>query len=138
MTGRAAVQAKIHDRMKRGRSRLRARPTAQPASKTSFTFSFRGHEQAWRGDRTNALVKSFLGGLRSVAASEKLGFVLKTGTTDMNVVAPLWKCPVVAYGPGDSSLDHTPNEHLDLDEYWKAVSVLAETLRAYTGVQEKN
>lgn len=113
-------------------------PTAQPASKTSFKFNFRGHEHAWRGDRTNALVKSFLGGLRSVAASEKLGFVLKTGTSDMNVVAPLWKCPVVAYGPGDSSLDHTPNEHLDLDEYWKAVNVLAQTLRAYTGVQEKN
>lgn len=99
--------------------------------KTRFTFTFRGHEHAWRGDRTNALAKSFLAGLRSVAASEKLGFVLKTGTSDMNVVAPVWKCPIVAYGPGDSALDHTPNEHLDLDEYWKAVNVLEHTLRAF-------
>jgi LysW-gamma-L-lysine carboxypeptidase len=82
-------------------------------------------------------VKSFLGGLRSIAATEKLGFVLKTGTSDMNVVAPVWKCPIVAYGPGDSSLDHTPDEHLELDEYWKAVQVLEQTLRAYTGVQER-
>jgi [amino group carrier protein]-lysine/ornithine hydrolase len=108
---------------------------AWPAEvKTRFTFNFRGHEQAWRGDRSNVLVKSFLGGLRSVEPAEKLGFVLKTGTSDMNVVAPVWHCPIVAYGPGDSSLDHTPNEHLNLDEYWKAVNVLEHTLRAYTGV----
>jgi [amino group carrier protein]-lysine/ornithine hydrolase len=109
------------------------KPSGPQAHKARFTLSFRGHEHAWRGDRTNALVKSFLAGLRSVEASEKLGFVLKTGTSDMNVVAPVWKCPIVAYGPGDSALDHTPNEHLDLDEYWKAVNVLEQTLRAYTG-----
>ena len=101
--------------------------------KTRFMFRFRGHEQAWRGDRSNALVRSFLAGLRSADASAKLGFVLKTGTSDMNVVAPVWKCPVVAYGPGDSSLDHTPNEHLELDEYWKAINVLEQALRAYGG-----
>ena len=47
----------------------------------------------------------------------------------MNVVATVWGCPIVAYGPGDSSLDHTPNEHLLLDEYWRAVLVLEQTLR---------
>src|SRR5687767_11582477 len=108
-------------------------PTGRPANKTKFTLTFRGHEQAWRGDRSNALVRSFLAGLRSVDASQKLGFVLKTGTSDMNVVAPVWKCPIVAYGPGDSSLDHTPNEHLELDESWKAVQVLEQTLRSYVG-----
>jgi [amino group carrier protein]-lysine/ornithine hydrolase len=104
-------------------------PSGHQAIKTSFKLTFRGYEQAWRGDRTNALVRSFLAGLRTVDASEKLGFVLKTGTSDMNVIAPVWKCPIVAYGPGDSSLDHTPNEHLELDEYWKAVNVLEQTLR---------
>ena len=108
------------------------RPTSERANKTSFTLTFRGHEQAWRGDRSNTLVRSFLAGLRSVEVSEKLGFVLKTGTSDMNVVAPAWKCPIVAYGPGDSALDHTPNEHLELDEYWKAVNVLEETLRSFS------
>jgi [amino group carrier protein]-lysine/ornithine hydrolase len=107
------------------------RPTGEQANKTRFNLSFRGHERAWRGDRTNVLVKSFLSGLRSVEASEKLGFVLKTGTSDMNVVAPVWKCPVVAYGPGDSSLDHTPHEHLNLDEYWRAVNVLEQSIRAF-------
>ena len=105
---------------------------AWPAeAKARFTFTFRGHEPAWRGDRRNALVRSFLAGLRSHDSSAQLGFVVKTGTSDMNVVAPIWKCPTVAYGPGDSSLDHTPNEHLQLDEYWAAVNVLEQTLHAF-------
>jgi LysW-gamma-L-lysine carboxypeptidase len=108
-------------------------PSGHQAVKTSFKLTFRGYEQAWRGDRTNALVRGFLAGLRSHDASEKLGFVLKTGTSDMNVVAPIWKCPIVAYGPGDSSLDHTPNEHLQLGEYWRAVNVLEQTLIAFAG-----
>jgi LysW-gamma-L-lysine carboxypeptidase len=99
---------------------------------TVFALKFRGYERAWRGDRNNALVRSFLAGLRTVDASEKLGFVLKTGTSDMNVVGPVWQCPIVAYGPGDSALDHTPNEHLPLDEYWKAVNVIEQTLIAFS------
>ena len=101
--------------------------------KARFVFKFRGYERAWRGDRSNALVRGFLAGLRSHDHGAQLGFVLKTGTSDMNVVAPIWKCPIVAYGPGDSSLDHTPNEHLELDEYWKAINVLEQTLTAYVG-----
>jgi LysW-gamma-L-lysine carboxypeptidase len=107
-------------------------PAGQQAGKTTFTLKFRGYERAWRGDRHNPLVRSFLAGLRSVEASEKLGFVLKTGTSDMNVVGPVWKCPIVAYGPGDSALDHTPNEHLPIDEYWKAVNVIEQTLIAFS------
>jgi LysW-gamma-L-lysine carboxypeptidase len=53
------------------------------------------------------------------------GFVLKTGTADMNLVAPAWSCPVLVYGLGDSSLDRTPQEHLPLEEYRKSVDMLA-------------
>ena len=111
------------------------RPTGEQANRTSFTFKFRGYEKAWRGDRNNALVRSFLAGVRAIEPSEKLGFVLKTGTSDMNVVGPAWQCPIVAYGPGDSALDHTPNEHLSMDEYWKAVRVIEETITAFSQVQ---
>jgi LysW-gamma-L-lysine carboxypeptidase len=90
---------------------------------------FRGYEQTWRSERDPLLVRSFLAAIRSIAPDEKASFVVKTGTSDMNVVAPVWGCPIVAYGPGDSSLDHTPNEHLLLDEYWRAVLVLEQTLR---------
>ena len=46
----------------------------------------------------------------------------------MNIVGPHWNCPILAYGPGDSSLDHTPDEHIDLDEYLRAIDVLTAVL----------
>jgi LysW-gamma-L-lysine carboxypeptidase len=98
--------------------------------RTSLALHFRGWEQAWRADRTTPLVRSFLGAIRTVAPGSAPGFVVKTGTSDMNVVAPVWQCPILAYGPGDAALDHTPHEHLSLDEYWTAIEVLSEALRS--------
>jgi LysW-gamma-L-lysine carboxypeptidase len=46
----------------------------------------------------------------------------------MNVVGPAWGCPIAAYGPGDSSLDHTPDEHIDLEEFQLAIDVLVHAL----------
>jgi LysW-gamma-L-lysine carboxypeptidase len=60
-------------------------------------------------------------------------FKLKTGTSDMNTVGPAWGCPIVAYGPGDSSLDHTPNEHIDVEEYKRAIDVLTRALEILGG-----
>ncbi|MFC6961995.1 [LysW]-lysine hydrolase [Halocatena marina] len=48
----------------------------------------------------------------------------KTGTSDMNVFASEWDCPMVTYGPGDSDLDHAPNEHLPLESFDRSVAVL--------------
>jgi len=79
-------------------------------------------EHAYQGDRNNALVRGMLAAIR--AQGGQPGFVLKTGTSDMNVVGEKWTCPIIAYGPGDSDLDHTPNEHLPLNEYAKAVATL--------------
>jgi LysW-gamma-L-lysine carboxypeptidase len=45
----------------------------------------------------------------------------------------VWKCPAVVYGPGDSALDHTPNEHINLEDYRKAVDVLSAALLKITG-----
>lgn len=85
---------------------------------------------AWRCEKNTALVRSFLSGIRSQDGEPR--FVYKTGTADLNIVAPIWKCPAVVYGPGDSSLDHTPNEHIELEEYEKAVNVLEEALEKLT------
>jgi LysW-gamma-L-lysine carboxypeptidase len=96
---------------------------------TRINLCFRGYEPTWRSPRDPLLVRSFLTALRTTAPDVRPSFVVKTGTSDMNVVAPVWQCPIVAYGPGDSSLDHTPHEHLALDDYWQAVLVLEGTLR---------
>jgi [amino group carrier protein]-lysine/ornithine hydrolase len=85
---------------------------------------------AWVCEKNTPLVRSFLRSIRSEGGEPR--FVYKTGTADLNVVAPVWKCPALVYGPGDSSLDHTPNEHISLDEYEKSVRVLCGALRTLT------
>ena len=85
---------------------------------------------AYKAERNTPLVRAFLKGIRAVGG--KPGFVVKTGTADVNIVAPVWGCPAVIYGPGDSNLDHTPNEHISLEEYGKAVDVLKNVLLALT------
>ena len=81
---------------------------------------------AWECQKNTPLVRAFLNGIRSQGGEPR--FVYKTGTADLNIVAPVWKCPALVYGPGDLNLDHTPNEHIELEEYSKAVNVLCEGL----------
>lgn len=81
---------------------------------------------AWECEKNTPLVRAFLKSIRLQGGEPR--FVYKTGTADLNIVAPIWKCPAVVYGPGDSVLDHTPNEHIELEEYAKAVDVLMATL----------
>ena len=92
------------------------------------TLQFESHEVAYRAAKSTPLVRAFLRAIRETDGKPR--FVLKTGTADMNVVAPVWQCPILAYGPGDSSLDHTPEEHLNLDDYLKSIDVLRHALAA--------
>jgi LysW-gamma-L-lysine carboxypeptidase len=85
-----------------------------------------GVQEGYRTSKQSKLVPPFLRGIREAGGTPR--FTLKLGTSDMNVVGPVWKCPIVAYGPGDSSLDHTPDERIDLGEYLRAVRVLREVL----------
>jgi [amino group carrier protein]-lysine/ornithine hydrolase len=85
---------------------------------------------AFLAEKNTALVRAFLKAIRGLNGSP--GFVLKSGTADMNLVAPVWKCPVVAYGPGDSTFDHTPEEQINLGEYIHSVRVLRSVLSSLT------
>jgi LysW-gamma-L-lysine carboxypeptidase len=91
------------------------------------TLRFRGGCEAYQGEKNSPLVRAFLRGVRSAGGTP--GFLLKTGTSDMNVVGPAWRCPILAYGPGDSALDHTPEEHVEIAEFERAVDVLGTALR---------
>jgi [amino group carrier protein]-lysine/ornithine hydrolase len=90
---------------------------------------------AWACEKNTRLVRSFLSGIRSQGGEPR--FVYKTGTADLNIVAPAWKCPVVVYGPGDSSLDHAPDEHIELADYARAVDVLSEVLGRLSAQKEE-
>lgn len=100
---------------------------AFPGPQVQLCLGFQSYEPAWRSDRANLLVRAFLAAIREVSG-ERPSFLVKTGTSDMNVVGPAWGCPILAYGPGDSALDHTPHEHINLDDYWQAILTLQRAL----------
>ncbi len=89
-------------------------------------ISTRGYEPAFRAEKRNALTGAFLSAIRAEGGTP--AFLAKTGTSDMNVLGPHWACPIVAYGPGDSALDHTPNEHIEVSEYLASIRVLTRVL----------
>jgi [amino group carrier protein]-lysine/ornithine hydrolase len=95
---------------------------------TDARLRFWGADPPYRADKNTSLVRAFLAAIR--AEGLEPAFKVKSGTSDMNVVGPAWGCPIVAYGPGDSRLDHTPNEHLNLSEYQQAIRILARVLRS--------
>jgi len=89
-------------------------------------LSCRGREEAYRASKSTPLARAFIKAIRAEAGQAR--FQVKSGTSDMNVVGPAWQCPILAYGPGDAALDHTPHEHLDLDGYQRAIRVMTSVL----------
>ncbi len=87
-----------------------------------------GEETAVVTDRSNLVARSLSNAIRDHGGTPAPK--RKTGTSDMNVVNPVWNCPIAAYGPGDSGLDHTPHEHISLSEYCKSISVLQAAIEA--------
>lgn len=83
---------------------------------------------AVRTSRAHPLVRAVACAVRGVTG--RVTLKVKLGTSDMNVLAPVWGVPAIAYGPGDAALDHTDEERITLADYLLAVDVLAEALPA--------
>ncbi|QLD89505.1 [LysW]-lysine hydrolase [Natronomonas salina] len=78
-------------------------------------------EPTMQSPRTD-VARAFRVAIRQAGGDPRL--LRKTGTADMNIFAGAWDCPMATYGPGDSDLDHAPDEHLPLRELDRAVAVL--------------
>ncbi|HEY5118951.1 MAG TPA: [LysW]-lysine hydrolase [Anaerolineales bacterium] len=85
---------------------------------------------AFRVEKSTPVVGALLSGIRSLGGDPS--FSLKLGTSDLSIVGPAWNCPMAIYGPGDSTLDHTPGECISLEEYGKAAAVLVGVLKRLT------
>jgi len=78
--------------------------------------------QPWLGTPRCDLARAFRVAVRDAGGEPR--HVRKTGTCDANLFAAAWDRPVVTYGPGDSSLDHTPDERLSLPAFDRSLAVL--------------
>ena len=76
-------------------------------------------------DVNHQLCRSMVAGIRESGMQPR--YVRKSGSADMNITMAAG-IPTVAYGPGDSSLDHTQNEAISIRDYEKAIAVMKKTL----------
>jgi LysW-gamma-L-lysine carboxypeptidase len=89
---------------------------------------------ACRADRRNPVVRALNVGIR--AAGGAPAAKLKTATSDMNTLAEVWDVPMATYGPGDSRLDHSDDEHITLADYFRGIAVLTAALSELAGGRE--
>ena len=125
-----SAQLKFGLRLPPGLS-LEALETGLRGLLTDAELTMREGVAAYRGEKNTPLVRAFLAAIRRAGGNPS--FTVKSGTSDMNIVAPVWGTPTLAYGPGDSSLDHTPEEHILVAEYQKGIQVLTEVVIALGG-----
>ncbi len=72
--------------------------------------------------RNDPVVRALVEAIRAEGSTPTLW--RKGGTSDLNLVAPVWKVGGAVYGPGDAHLDHTDRESLEIDELRRAIAVL--------------
>ena len=87
-------------------------------------------------NKTSPLVHTLSASVRKVL-NKPATLLRKTGTGDMNILGRAMNLPVVTYGPGESSLDHTIDEHIDISEYLDAIQVYKETLLKLSELHQK-
>jgi LysW-gamma-L-lysine carboxypeptidase len=78
-------------------------------------------------NKTSPLVHALSSSVRKVL-NKPATLLRKTGTGDMNILGKAMNLPIVTYGPGDSHLDHTLDEHIVIGEYLDSIQVFKETL----------
>lgn len=100
---------------------------------TRFVTALRGRLQegvltvvnsvaACRTNRRDPVVRALLAGIRGQHGTPQAK--VKTATSDMNTLAEVWDVPMATYGPGDSTLDHSDDEHIVLADYLRGIAVL--------------
>ncbi|NVM29496.1 MAG: M20/M25/M40 family metallo-hydrolase [Candidatus Helarchaeota archaeon] len=99
--------------------------TGKLEQETGVTINFEVLSQieGYRVDKDTKVAQALKKAIEEVTGSEAK-FLRKAGTNFMTIIGNRLQIPVVSYGPGDPSLEHTPNEHIDIAEYKKSIDVL--------------
>lgn len=79
--------------------------------------------------RNSSIVRAFTRSFKKEGL--KVNCIVKKGTSDMNTLSTKWDIPMVAYGPGDSSLDHTIFERLSYKEVEESRRILKNAIEEW-------
>lgn len=87
-------------------------------------------------DKGSPLVRALSSSIRKVL-NKPAKLLRKTGTGDMNILGRALNVPIVTYGPGDSHLDHTKDEHILISDYLDSIQIYKETILKLIELHEK-
>ncbi len=93
-------------------------------------IAVKDQSEAFLGSDDSTAVRAFRWAIRKTIG-QQVTLVKKTGTSDMNLFAKSYSIPMIAYGPGNSSLDHTENEHVSINEYLSSIEVYANAIQQF-------
>jgi LysW-gamma-L-lysine carboxypeptidase len=105
--------------------------------KVQVKVAIMDQNEAFEVAKDSLLVKAMSSAIRKVLGKPAT-LLRKTGTGDMNILGRAINIPIVTYGPGDSHLDHTKNEHIDIREYLQGIEVYKETILKLSELHKKN
>jgi len=100
--------------------------SAGAGSAAAGTLTVLGARSPYLADRRNPAIQALVTGIRRQSGRPTL--LVKTATSDMNTLSEKWDVPMACYGPGESKLDHTDDEHIVLADYHWAIAVLSHAL----------
>ena len=87
-------------------------------------------------NRTDIVVRALSAAIRREGHTPRLK--LKSATSDMNIFARRWRVPMATYGPGNNHLDHTADEHIEIDDFLAGIRVLGGALDELKTAWEKS
>jgi LysW-gamma-L-lysine carboxypeptidase len=99
--------------------------------KVTVRVSVEDSNEPFEVNKSSPLVKALSSSIRKIRGKPAM-LLRKTGTGDMNILGRAMHSPIVTYGPGDSHLDHTKDEHIVISEYLDGIQVYKETLLKLT------
>ena len=108
-----------------------SRTTPGPGPDVAFRLRFEEATEAYEAPTDSLVVRAFQ---RSIIRNLSTRPVLthKTGTGDMNTLAQRMGIPCVTYGPGDSKLEHTDGEYVEVGDYLNSITVLKGVFREFS------
>ena len=104
--------------------------------KVAVKVEVKDSNEPFEVNKNSPLVRALSSSIRKVL-NKAATLLRKTGTGDMNILGRALNVPVVTYGPGDSHLDHTKDEHILVSEYLDAIQVYKETILKLVELHEK-
>jgi LysW-gamma-L-lysine carboxypeptidase len=104
--------------------------------KVSVKVAIKDSNEPFEVNKNSPLVRAMSYSIRKVQ-NKPATLLRKTGTGDMNILGRAMNMPIVTYGPGDSHLDHTKDEHIEIGEYLTGIQVYKETILKLIALHKK-